>query len=174
MNMTIETIEAMSHYVAMKQALEALEVASSCVDGYYLPKGKTMLPEVENAITALRRALEQQPAEEPVAFPRQAGDSTWIIDTAFIWRVKHTIEPDTPYEWTPSEEQIETVLLALEKIPLPLYTRPQPAAQWVGLTDEEILELLCIHDDDPDDWKYEIQEVRAIEAKLKEKNGSKA
>jgi hypothetical protein len=66
----------------------------------------------------------QRTEQEPVAFPRQAGDSTWIIDTAFIWRVKHTIDPNTPYDWTPSEEQIETVLLALEKIPSPLYTTP--------------------------------------------------
>jgi hypothetical protein len=44
---------------AMKQALEALEVANSCVDGYYIPKGKTQLPEVESAITALRQAIEQ-------------------------------------------------------------------------------------------------------------------
>jgi len=54
------------------------------------------------------------------------------------------------------------------------YTTP-PAAQksWIGLTDEEILEVLCIHveeSDDPDEWAYEIQEARAIEAKLKEKN----
>ena len=66
-----------------------------------------------------------QSEPEPVAFPRQTGDSTWIIDTAFIWRVKHTIDPDTPYDWTPSEEQIETVLLALEKIPSLLYLHPK-------------------------------------------------
>ena len=75
---------------------------------------------------ALRAAADllAQPEQAPVAFPRQAGDSTWIIDTAFIWRVKHTIDPDTPYDWTPSEEQIETVLLSLEKIPSSLYTTP--------------------------------------------------
>jgi hypothetical protein len=47
----------------MKQSLEALEVANSCVDGYYIPTGKTQLPEVESAITALRQAIEQ--AEQP-------------------------------------------------------------------------------------------------------------
>ena len=55
-----------------------------------------------------------------------------------------------------------------------LYTTP-PAAQrqWVGLTDAEILEVLCIWpdaDDDPDDYMEDIREVRAIETKLKEKN----
>ena len=46
---------------ALKQALEALEVANSCIDGYYIPKGKTHLPEVEKAITAIREALAEQP-----------------------------------------------------------------------------------------------------------------
>ena len=48
---------------ALKLALEALEVANSCVDGYYIPKGKTHLPEVEQAITAIKEALEQPEQE---------------------------------------------------------------------------------------------------------------
>ena len=50
---------------ALKLALEALEVANSCADGYYIPKGKTHLPEIELAITAIKEALAQ-PAQEPV------------------------------------------------------------------------------------------------------------
>jgi hypothetical protein len=83
---------------------------------------------------------------------------------AWMWNGMHgqcvALEP-----WLPNKIGIKAT---------PLYTTP-PAAQrtWVGLTDEEILEVLCIHveeSDDPDEWAYEIQEVRAIEAKLKEKN----
>ena len=44
---------------ALKLALEALEVANSCVDGYYIPKGKTHLPEIELAITAIKKVLTQ-------------------------------------------------------------------------------------------------------------------
>lgn len=47
--------------------------------------------------------------------------------------------------------------------------------QWVGLTDAEILEVLCIWpdpDDDPDDYMEDIREARAIEALLREKNSS--
>lgn len=61
---------------------------------------------------------------------------------------------------------------------LPLYTRPQPAREWVGLTDEQV--NLMAHNDDPGDWndpRYQkcwregyAQGVRAAEAKLKEKN----
>ena len=47
----------MSKDEALKLALEALEVANSCVDGYYIPKGKTHLPEIELAITAIKEAL---------------------------------------------------------------------------------------------------------------------
>ena len=48
----------------MKQALEALDVANSCVDGYYIPKGKTHLPEVEKAITSLRQAIAAEQTQE--------------------------------------------------------------------------------------------------------------
>jgi hypothetical protein len=44
---------------ALRLALEALEVANSCVDGYYIPRGKTHLPEIELAITAIKEALAQ-------------------------------------------------------------------------------------------------------------------
>ena len=81
---------------------------------------------------------EPKPKQGPVAFPRQAGKNTWTVDTAFIWRVKHTIDPDTPNDFTPSEEQIETVLLALEKIPSNLYTTPPQRKPLVSLSDEDI------------------------------------
>ena len=50
---------------AAQQALEALEVATNCLDGYYIPRGKTTLPEIEDAITALKAALAE-PVQEPV------------------------------------------------------------------------------------------------------------
>ncbi len=49
-----------------------------------------------------------------------------------------------------------------------VYTHPSPEAprQWVGLTDEERLEVAEI--DGADEWFWKV--CRAIEAKLKEKN----
>ena len=61
---------------ALKLALEALEVANSCVDGYYIPKGKTHLPEIELAITAIKEALAQ-PEPEYLAF-MDAPQRTWV------------------------------------------------------------------------------------------------
>jgi hypothetical protein len=46
---------------------------------------------------------------------------------------------------------------------------PAAQRQWVGLTDEEIMEVKGIHDD-PEEWPEVISEARALEAKLKEKN----
>ncbi len=91
----------MNHIEAMKQALEALEVASSCVDGYYVPKGKTMLPEVENAITALRTAIEQAEKQEPVAWMKEGGFRSQVT---FDWRIAKR-----------------------EGLTIPLYSRPQLA-----------------------------------------------
>ncbi len=48
----------MTQTEALKLALEALEVANSLVDSYYLPKEKAWLPEIEEAITAIKAALE--------------------------------------------------------------------------------------------------------------------
>jgi hypothetical protein len=49
---------------AMKQALEALEISASCVDPYYVPVGKSMIPEVETAIDVLSQAIEQAEKRE--------------------------------------------------------------------------------------------------------------
>jgi uncharacterized protein YqcC (DUF446 family) len=47
-------------------------VANSCIDGYYLPKEKAWLPEIEEAITSLRAAIEQAEGQEPVAWRNAA------------------------------------------------------------------------------------------------------
>ena len=100
---------------ALKLALEALEVANSCVDGYYIPKGKTHLPEIDKAITAIKEALAQ-PEQEPVAwrawvskFPQGTG-SDWVYVTKPI--MKDSVHNQ------------------------PLYTTP-PQRTWVGLTDKD-------------------------------------
>jgi hypothetical protein len=58
---------------ALKLALEALEVANSCVDGYYIPKGKTHLPEIELAIIAIKEALANEALEKMAENARELG-----------------------------------------------------------------------------------------------------
>ena len=133
---------------ALRMALEALEVANSCVDGYYIPKGKTQLPEVEQAITAIREVLAQ-PEQEPVSCHTckglgriYMGCGSWIhCDTC-----NTTGKATTP-----------------------------PKREWVGLTFDEIdlLEELYappVHPDFVNDASHCLELIRHVEAKLKEKN----
>jgi hypothetical protein len=108
---------------ALKMSLEALEVANSCIDGYYIPKGKTHLPEIEKATIAIKEALANSEK-------KLAGEGILIG-----WDTK----TDTP-----------------------IFANP-PQRKWVGLTDEEIWELMCRN-------VLETDLCRAVEAKLKEKN----
>jgi hypothetical protein len=55
----------------------------------------------------------------------------------------------------------------------PLYTAPPKAAEWVGLTDDEIHDLIYVSqkiDASNSPWFDCLGFYRAIEAKLKEKN----
>lgn len=121
-------------YKAARQALEALEV---CEVHGYIPVRLTC-----QAVTALRQAIEQAEKQEPVGYM----DKTKFKLLSEGDSVITTITSHRPF----TDD-------------VPLYATP-PAAQreWVGLTDEEILDM----------WPSEtrIEFVRAIEAKLKEKN----
>jgi len=54
---------------------------------------------------------------------------------------------------------------------LSLYTAPQPKREWVGLTDEEVSEIIGKEIGFNSCFGPEESFARAIEAKLKEKNG---
>jgi len=117
---------------AAQQALEALKSAAIFVDSFRGQKA------TQEAITALKAALEQ-PEQEPVAWMvyTQDGQSVYVTDNP-----------------TDIQEGQRA---------LPLYTI-QPAAQrpWVGLTDEEVLDVFKD--------RNVIMFAKAIEAKLKERN----
>ena len=114
---------------ALEIALEALEVASSCIDGYYIPKGKTHLPEVEQAITAIKEALAQ-PEQEPVAFyvykptlPRghlgnvSDGDLPWVYDQdpSSGYSARMLVYTTPPQRKPLTDEGIREVLLDFPK-----------------------------------------------------------
>ena len=97
------------------------------------------------AITAIKEALAQ-PEQEPVAWGMEQSDGE-ILDVI------------TPEEHARLEGGYT----------IPLYRHPQRT--WVGLTDDEILEK-CESVPDYDIGNYDlIQFARAIEAKLRSKNG---
>lgn len=117
---------------AMKLALDALEDA--------LNKPMWNRPKMTTAITALREALAEQPAQqEPVAEIREdtkgGGYVHWLSEDYFVSGTK-------------------------------LYTSSPAQRTWVSLTDEEIAKL----DLSAVTVKDATSDVRAIEAKLREKN----
>jgi hypothetical protein len=145
---------------ALKLALEALEVANSCVDGYYIPKGKTHLPEIELAITAIKEALAQ---------PEHGWTPERIAGMA---RLKEAQDKKLAQ---PEQEPVGEIVDAIEgafkcsftkmlPVGTKLYTTP-PQRTWVGLTEDEVFE---ISNKMPYADRFDFAE--AIEAKLKEKN----
>jgi hypothetical protein len=96
-----------------------------------------------------------QPEPEPVAFINKFG------------QVFNPAEGQCYIRWKMRDK------LSAEEVPMPLYTAP-PQREWQGLTDEEIgaviadcnITLLNYCSEDK-----QTEYARAIEAKLKEKNG---
>ena len=96
---------------------------------------------------------QEQPADEPMAYVESALRFTG----GFHCRLRHGAQHP--------------------EVGSPLYTRPQPAAQWQGLTDEEFTAIV----DQAVRGMYErnprnvaVAAAHAAEAKLREKNGGKA
>lgn len=128
----------------MEQLVGALQIADN-VQKF----GKAYSPEallkgdtaIQAALTAGRAALEgaERAGWQPtckqdlqVLFPRHTPHriDNWTIAPAFLTRVLHTIAPDTPYDFIPTMEQVEQVLLAIEVIPTAEYiAAPAPQAQ---------------------------------------------
>ena len=111
-----------------------------------------------NTITALREALAEQPAQqEPYAWMHTKIDDVFIKHRPADIR-RH---PDRwmalykdPTPCQTCEALARTVMMDQTAHDIP------PSREWVGLTDEQL-----------DEWTPEIHVViRAIEAKLKEKN----
>jgi hypothetical protein len=121
----------------MQMALEALK---SCWEIGLTSKNWR---QVEEAITALRQALEQQPADEPVACQHKR----YTVDVNEQTGTCHDCGAEGRMRFVVND------------------TRPQPAA-WVGLSPEEIWEIAY----DRDTANGPLTFARAIEAKLREKN----
>lgn len=178
--MTHITIET----ALLEQLVGALEVSKRWHNGDKYRYGKpqqrqawtAQSGELDTAITAGRAALEGaervgwQPTckqDLQVLFPRHTPHriDNWTIAPAFLTRVLHTIAPDTPYDFIPTMEQVEQVLLAIEVIPTAEYiAAPAPVAQRVEAlvmpNDDAICEAL-IQRSDVDGIAYDAQGFEA-------------
>ena len=151
----------MTEREALKLALEALEVANSCVDGYYIPKGKTHLPEVEEAITAIEKVLAQ-PEFVLNGIDCSCGRKWRVVNNTLTASAQPEQEP-VAFICQGNAYMADDVDEYCTAMHIPLYTTP-PQRTWVGLTDEEREELMDIYDVASTDY------AQAIEAKLKGKN----
>ena len=86
---------------------------------------------------------------------------TWFVGGEFIKQLipESEMYKQEPIKWEPSEEWLDIAVDA---------AMAQQEREWVGLTDEEISEVLGadIHAEQSGELRF----IRAIEAKLKEKN----
>ena len=125
----------------MSKQIEALKLALEALEYWHVRD--EFSTQTSKAITAIREALAEQPAQqqEPVAWATQMGEYAHIH-----WGAKR---PEYPmvYEF-------------------PLYTSPPASKPWVGLTDEEVDE--CYYWKGRQ-WTTD-ELVRHVEAKLREKN----
>jgi hypothetical protein len=92
------------------------------------------------AITSLRQAIEQAEKQEPIG-----------------WIYEDELPSGYPYDAMFPYSKVDFVRM------FPVYAPPE--REWVGLTDSEITELFCNYD-----GSQFLMLIRAIEAKLKEKN----
>jgi hypothetical protein len=107
-----------------------------------------MQKQMQSSVDKAVNAMAQPKQGEPVAYfnPQVKGGFYWAKPTKITAPVTVSVEP------------------------IPFYTTP-PQRTWVGLTDEEIIDVIhpLVMADMPDEaTDYEI--ARAIEAKLKDKN----
>ena len=129
---------------AAQQALEALEAITRSVQSDHQAEI------AEDAITALRTALVQQ--AEPVAWAVQACSKMWRGEFAEI------------------DAKAEAKRIGGTCVAFPLYTTP-PQRPWVGLTDEEMSDIVADIDVDFGDllWKV-VCLTKIIQATIKERN----
>ena len=172
---------------ALKLALEALEEAWYHV-GTFQPTEKA-IDLYDEARTAIKEALVQ--TQEPVAWVYPEGLEE--LKAGKPWTAYGTRqEPDNtalylspqpdiaPYAWvtfTPYGDEDDVWYENPEGQLLegwtykPLYDTTPPQRTWVGLTEEELCEIVGVSTNDSDWNVYKVQEwLRKVEAKLKEKN----
>ncbi len=124
---------------AMKQGLDALE------SKYIVGCGAWRVQQ-DQAITALRTAIEESENQEPVAYA-VVGDGQWGE-----WLIGDQFETSKP----PKHKYWENRGYEL----VPLYTPLAAQRQWVGFTEAEINE-----------WDYDVRDVvMDVEKLLREKN----
>ena len=172
---------------ALRLALEALEMF--CEHGAILRPIETR-DAIKEALAnealekmaenARELGLDYEPAQEPCGGCKGSG---WVPRDPDIGTDQECFVcgGSGAYPKEPEQEPVGEIVDAIEgafkcsftkmlPVGTKLYTTP-PQRTWVGLTDKEIDELWMSHHDDFGNALSAIDYERAIEAKLKERNG---
>jgi hypothetical protein len=155
----------MTNRKIMQQALECIERLNA--HGWILADFED---EVYAAITALKAALEQ-PEQEPVAIvTSETGNPditmSWWHEPALPMGTKLYTQPPAAQPEPPPEKEWVYGTPLLDAMTQDYVPAQRP---WVGLTDEEIKEIVGPYGDTPVKG-YTRQLFDQIEAKLREKN----
>jgi hypothetical protein len=158
----------MTNQEAMKLALEALQSYQGFIEDAHILEGQWhWIDGNQNAITALEEALAKQ--EQRCEYCDGTGD---VHDQTGEWRGVCVCETGAkqeqcePVAFKDSNGNIRMTVDASAPIVMTPHPSFRQQRTWVGLTDDERLEVVGI--DCADDWFWEV--CKAIEAKLKEKN----
>ena len=153
----------------LKQALEALE---SCGEGHITDGGNQWHDAklVDTAITSLRQAIAELESQEPVAwhlmealYPQGERLDIRMGDGSILCNLLPQADGDLWWDGSGTGEKfIDPVYADVTHWRIHSNTHP-PQRTWQGLTDEEIDGITCVK------WE-ERGQIRAIEAKLKERN----
>ena len=141
LKMVLEALEDFADVIKYENEQDDIGRKACCDVLSYKPHYENC--KAKQAITAIEEALAQ-PEQEPVATLDDLEQEIYENTRQFV-----------------SRDVMEWMLKRY-------YTTP-PQRTWVGLTDEEISEVLGsdIHDEPSGELRF----IRAIEAKLKQKNG---
>ena len=144
---------------AIKQALEAMQFALHV--GFdesserQIKKGDKAVQQHKNAITALRKALANEALDKMAENARELGLDYEPAQQEPVGEVGEIdIDEDgQAFAWLALHKNVD--------IGDKLYTSPPAQRTWVSLTDEQMLAIVHYS---------QLDNARAIEAKLKEKN----
>lgn len=172
---------------AMKQALEALEIAQDHWRTYH---GGMKSGKIDNAIASLRQAIEQYEKLEPIAYITGTYGGRFTVkplNPAMVLPLNMALYPGPQPQQKPEykmndEKLLRLALEAIERgvrdgywnkdtvdVSTAIQKRlfqptPQPQREWVGLTEEE---LEHYHNKR---WWNAKEMAREVEAKLRSKN----
>ena len=155
---------------------KAMQVALEALESKYIVNCGAWRVQQDQAIAVLRQALvdaddtSQERVDEIV---KTEHDKQIEIALAYQRGWDAALAQQEPVAWISEGGDVSRSKRYMDEMGFkcnPLYTAPPKAAEWVGLTDEEVSEIIDREIGFNSCWGPEEAFARAIEAKLKEKN----